>query len=87
MQTRYQLRHSPAAPPIEWNGDSIPVLGPCVVRDQDTARLCGPSLIASEDMTGRDGHRSQAATATAPRVLPGDGWLKSSAAAKHRTPS
>ena len=27
MQTRYQLRHSPALPPTGWNGDSIPVLG------------------------------------------------------------
>ena len=41
MQTRYQLRHSPAAPPTGWNADSIPVLGACVVLDQGTTKTRG----------------------------------------------
>jgi D-aminopeptidase len=38
MQTRYQLRHSPAW----WNGVSIPVPRACVARDHDDARRAVP---------------------------------------------
>src|ERR1700722_5453746 len=51
MQTRYQLRHSPAAHhrllraehPARWNGVSIPVPRACVVRDHHVRRSAGQS--------------------------------------------